>query len=474
MRVLLTAVLCPALLLVGCDPGDLGETFPVRSPASSPTSGTGPVIGLVGTMSGPDSWRGEDAFEGADLAVHVLNQSLGERDPRFDLVTLDDEGDPARAEELIGQLAESERTVGIVYAGPTETLGTIEEVLAASDVPLFVCYGDPYSARALTPHLFQMSTPLLWQARRIAPYLLRDRGYRRVGLLTGRDPDAVTARTSLTSALRALGGDGPLVARYEGDEDIASALESLLERKVEAVVFHGPARSFRLLLQEAKASDAEYLSTERARTSSVKGRKDRRKARRRVARPQIIAFDEALGTLGTATTGTVASDTYARGSHYLPVPSFKRFRKSFRAWWDAEPLGWERRSYEAARLIGWAAMRARGDEDLIGRLETLRGKRFGGLGITFGPDDHTSVDQTTVGLWVLPRSDLGIRERARLPEGMPWVPLGRGFSIDGDRTDVLPQDWRYLFRNPPPEDGPGPRITSGRFGVVTTKKDPIH
>lgn len=69
-------------------------------------------------MSGPDAWRGEDAFEGADLAIHILNRSLKEREPAFELVTLDDRGSAQTATELVRQLAGSDRTVGIVYAGP--------------------------------------------------------------------------------------------------------------------------------------------------------------------------------------------------------------------------------------------------------------------------------------------------------------------------------------------------------------------
>ena len=172
--------------------------------------------------------------------------------------------------------------------------------------------------------------------------------------------------------------------------------------------------------------------------------------------------------------GTVASDTYARGAHYLPIPSFRRFVTAFRGWWDSAPLGWERRAYEATRMIGWAARQGEEGEDLARVLEGMRGERLGGLDVTFGPDDHTSVDQTTVGLWVVPRRGARAAEVGRVPAAPPWVPLARGFSIDGQRTDVLPEDWRHLFTGSPPKNGPAPRISRSKFGVATPRRDPVH
>jgi hypothetical protein len=153
------------------------------------------------------------------------------------------------------------------------------------------------------------------------------------------------------------------------------------------------------------------------------------------------------------------------------VPSLRSFDRVFRAWWDADPTGWELRAYEAARMIGWAAERAEGGEDLAATLERVRRRRFGGLDVTLGPDDHTAVEQSTVGLWVVPRGDVAPPERGNR---LPWVPLARGFAIDGERTDVLSRDWRYLFRNPPPPQAPAPRFVKMRFAVTTKRSDPIH
>ncbi|HZK51853.1 MAG TPA: hypothetical protein VFD47_09855, partial [Actinomycetota bacterium] len=215
-----------------------------------------------------------------------------------------------------------------------------------------------------------------------------------------------------------------------------------------------------------------YTGTADARVASAPRAQRRRRSGTRYWRPQVMALDLAISdeTDQLIPVGMVASDTYARGVHYLPIPSFERFSASFEAWWAAIPTGWELRAYDSVQVIGWAAGNASEGDDLAEVLETLDGKRFGGLPVSFGPDDHTAVDEATIGLWTLPPIDPSAPDSPRLE----WVPLARGFSINGQRTTVLPEDWRYLFTDPPPRTAPPPRISTMTFGVTSSRRDPIR
>ncbi|HEX2056771.1 MAG TPA: ABC transporter substrate-binding protein [Actinomycetota bacterium] len=460
------ALVAASLVAAACDSGPSEDATPMRRPVSSPAGADTTIIGLVGTMTGPDAWRGEDAFEGADLAVHELNRG-DDREREYELVTLDDEGDPERAVDLVTQLALSERTVGIVYAGPPEALPSAEPALEEAGIPALLCYGDLYSARLLKPNLFQVSPPYLWQARRLAAYLYRDRRYTRVGLLVPRTLSGRTARRSFAAAARRF-GRRPVVATYaRGTATLRHQLLSLARRDVHAVVADGSPSQFATVQHELRVMGATYRTTRIARRPS-----------RRVWRPQLAGFALAMSARTVpdlAVPGTVATEDYARGAHYLPIPSFKAFRSAFEDWWGEAPLGWERRAYEAGRMIGWATARAVARETSVTEaLATLQRRRFGGLDIVFGPDDHTSVHQPYVGLWVVPRPGAAVRERDALPESLPWVPLARGFSIDGETTDVAARDWRYLFRSAPPRRAPAPKNRRWRFGVTTPRSDPVH
>jgi ABC-type branched-subunit amino acid transport system substrate-binding protein len=464
------------LLSVGCDSG--GEQNPrlLRTPLGRPTDTENLVIGLVGTMTGPDAWRGEDAYEGADLAVHELNAAIAPGTPVFRLVTLDDEGDPEEALSSVQRLTELETLVGVVYAGPPEVLPDAEDALAGRGVPALVLYGDPYSARRLTAHVFQMAPPVLWQSRRIVGYLSDDRRYERFGVLVRRSPEGTTAANSFRAAASFQPIDHPRVQRYDPGRP-ERALEALKRRRTEAVVVQGSPADFETVLAALGDMGAGYASTDGARIGSARSAIARTRRRFDWWAPQVLLLD--LGFSARSTTspppGTVVAESYARGAYYLPVPSFERFRVAFREWWAGKhPLGWQYRAYDATKAIGWAVERSDAGADIADTLERLHSKRFGSLDMTFGPDDHTAVDAGTIGLWVVPREGAEVRELDRRPDGLPWVPLARGFSIDGETLDIPSEDWAHLVRNAPPPAGPAPRFSRLRFGVRSGRSDPVH
>ena len=479
LRRITVMVAALTLVLTACDSG-----APPGGGASSPppdrglpTHSDALVVGLVGTMTGPESWRGEDAYEGADLAIHDLNESRGEDRRPFQLQTLDDRGDPESAVSMIRDLAELERTVGVIYAGPPEALPDAEAALASRGIPAILLYGDLYGAQELTAHTFQMGPSFLWEARRLASYISDDRGYRRVGALVEESPEGGTAQSALQSALRDLGVRRAKVVRYQPEEDDFSAvLEDLRQAHVEALVFHGSPPGLSHLTRSLSAMGASYRTTDGARIGSASRRVRTRRKGNDYWRPQVLAFNSVFSPRLQARPrpGTIVAATLARGVHYLPVPGYQEFRQGFVDWWNTNPTGWQFRAYDAARMIGWAAARATPNQDIARVLETMQNERFSATNITLGRDDHTAVDQSAVGLWVVPRGGIQVRERDIVPRNLPWVPLGRGFALDGRNTDVLPEYWRYLFRDPPPEQAPAPPFWKMRFGVKTGFDDPIH
>jgi ABC-type branched-subunit amino acid transport system substrate-binding protein len=476
MRMRLVAAAAATVVLVASCQGDEGgEAFPARSPASSPRGSETQVIALIGSSSGSESWRGDSAFRGADLAVHELNRLRESNEPAIELVTLDDGGDPAEATRLVIQQASSDRTLGIVYAGPPEALPPAEDALAEAGIPAILAFGDLYGARLLSRHLFQVSPSYVWEARRIVRYITQDRRYRTVGALTSQTLSGQTARRSLAEGLAGLGRNLAISLLHPLEGSVDDALDRLRRRRVEVIVVEGSPAQGREVLERLKAQGHAYSGTAQARIASAASA-SRRRANATQWRPQVIGFDGFLAPLpqpSIAPPGTIAVASLARGAHYLPVPSFEAFRAAYARWWDEEPLGWESRAYEAVRMIGWAASRSGEDDDIAFELESLRHHRFGGLDVTFDRDDHMAVDETTVGLWTIPRPGAA-PEASRLPEEFPWVPLGRGFSIDGRRTDLPPRDWRFLFRGAPRADGPPPPYRRARFGVTSPRSDPIH
>ena len=472
-----------ALALVAgmsCDFGESGEDPgpPRRTPLSTPTGENSRVIALVGTLSGRDAWRGEDALEGADMAVGLLNRGLGPTEQEFELITLDDRGKAERATRLINGFTTLDQAVGVVYAGPPEGLPPAEKALARAGIPALLLYGDLYGARELSSHVFQVGSSYVWGARRLVSYFLRDRAYEKIGMLAEDSFSGDASVAAVRDALDLYGGNELRVVTYSEDvKDFAPHLDRLEKARTEALVVQASPGVFEGVVRALIRRGAVYKTTDAARTASLpvkQARRLRKKKRERRWRPQLGGFDFAISPSSRPPPpGTVAAETYGRGAHYLPLPELDRFREQFEGWWDAEPQAWEQRAYEAVRALGWAVDGGAG-ADIAAALEKLRGRRFGSLDVTLGPDDHTFVGSTTVGLWVVPRPDLSIRGADDLPDSLPWVLLSRGFSIDGETTDILPQDWRHLFKNPPPPDGPAPEIDKLRYGVATPRRDPVH
>jgi ABC-type branched-subunit amino acid transport system substrate-binding protein len=422
-------------------------------------------------MTGPEAWRGEDAFEGADLAVHLLNAGADSSSERYQLVTLDDRGDPRRALDLVGQLTESDRTVGVVYAGPSSGFARLESLLAGAGIPGVLCFGDIQGREVPDRHLFQTTPPYRWQASEISSYLFRDRRYRKIGVLAGRTSSGELAvRAMLDSASRRR----VKVGRYEEAADIDRLLDRFRAARVEALVVDGSPQVFSATISALARKDAAYVSTSEARTVSGRARK-RLRRRKSPWRPQVVAFDSAISPFADTPgpPGTVAAESFARGAHYIPIPSLATFSSAFREWWGEEPLGWERRAFEATSLVGWADAHGSDGDDLAKVLEGLSGKRFGGLDVGFGPRDHVTLDREDLGLWVVPRPDEKLSEREALTRTMPWVPLDRAWSSRG-RTTAARRDWPYLF-------GPGtrkakrrPPIRRMQWGITSGRRDPLH
>jgi ABC-type branched-subunit amino acid transport system substrate-binding protein len=460
-----------ALTLGACQGAEPEQRFPLREPFASPTSRDTLVVGFVGTLSGPESWRGEDAFEGADLGVHELNRARPPDIAPFELVQLDDRGSAAVATELVKELAALGSIVGVIYAGPPEGLPPAEAALARAGIPAVLCYGDLHAASALSDHIFQASPPLEWQARIVARYLGTDRRYTRVGAVVERSPEGAAALAGLRRAV----GAGPLrltAARYgPGRGGLRGALARLRARHTEAVVIPGSPGRVSEALGLLSDMGAAYRTTAAARIASA----PRPVAARRRAtshwHPQPVGLDLAVSprTRG-APPGMVAPETYARAAHLVPIATLAGFARNFERWWGSLPAGWEQRAFDAARAIGWAAIRSGAEDDLAAVLEELKSHRLGGLPVSFSGTDHLAPEARTMGLWVVPATDVGPGQHAAAWRRFGWVPLARTFSRPGGATTILVRDRRALLRG-----GSAPPLYSDmRVAVTTSRRDPVH
>jgi hypothetical protein len=192
--------------------------------------------------------------------------------------------------------------------------------------------------------------------------------------------------------------------------------------------------------------------------------------------PQLVLPSDLLRTdLPALPPGTVAPGTYAWAPWARPIPRVREFRGSFEEAHGRRPVGAEQEGYDAVRLLVRALQKAdgRGGNRLVRALEGNRpkGPTFSALPLVLGPDDHTMTDETWVGLFAV----AGAEEEAEpWLEGIPWRPIIRTFTYDGERTVLHERDRRVFFPSWR-KNRPSPKFHRSRWGIATRAgRDPLH
>jgi ABC-type branched-subunit amino acid transport system substrate-binding protein len=336
------------------------------------------------------------------------------------------------------------RAAAVLVLGDAARIVSHRDAIQDQGRPVVLFGGDLYSARLLFREAFQTSPPVLWQARILARYATRDRGYHRVALLHEPGPEGRRARDAAVEAFARQGLDlDPVVASDEFGGPIRSAF-----RRADALMVVG----------------GRDLAT----TASVHaaGMDDP---------PQLFLPSEALATDldRSPPPGSVAVGPYTWAPWAEPIPRVRRFRARFEEAHDRLPAAAEQEGYDAIRVLADALEETdgRGGPALVRALEGFRpqGPVHSSLPVTLGPDEHVFSPELQLGLFAVSPED-----PEPWIEGIPWRPLIRTFTYDGRRTLFLERDRRIFF--PFWREGrPSPRFPRSRHGIVTrAEDDPLH
>lgn len=480
-RTLILLLVLLGVLASACQgAGNPGRGLTIREPIGSPSSDKSLVIGMVGTLSGSDAWRGGDAFEGANLGVSVANRASSRGSPRFELVTLDDHGNSDRAEALVRRLVSEPRVVGIVYAGPASGLVAARPALHRAGIPGIACFADLADSNELRPPLFQLSAPYSWEAQRLAHYAFTDRGYSKIGLIAEEGSEGSSAGSALRKWTEKIGGR-ITATRFGPNGDPDAALRRLRARGAEAVVFQGSPSEAARTIRTLHTMHAGYEGTSQARISGAGAISRLRRTAGGHWKPQLLGFDGLISPRAAgAPSGTIAAAPYNRNVEYIPLSQARRFEVGFERWWGDPPYGGQSVAFDAVRVI----QRAVSNEGVgsgsptpdragvAGAVDALSGVDSSGVSLSFSGHDRTGLDRASIGLWTVPgRHD---RYAGTPPARLDWVPLSRGFAGPGGRTRLPSFTWTKLFKRSALNGTRPPRVSDLRFGVATARTDPLH
>jgi ABC-type branched-subunit amino acid transport system substrate-binding protein len=372
---------------------------------------------VVASLTGRTSATDATILDGMRLAAE---------ESRVALDIVDDQGDAARVDDLLGQALPAGRPVLVV--GDAAAVAARRRDIEAAGIPVFLVGADLYTSRQLFRHAFQVSTPVLWEARVIARYLAVDRGIRAAVPVYGSQADA--ERRALKQAAREEGfGLLPAVAPDEAGTAGADAVISLADAPV-----------------AARVAEAAGAAPERPIVAlGVAG-----------LSPEVV---------GHVAAGDVAVAPYTWAGWAEPIARVHDFRERFRARFGRSPGGLEQEGYDAVLVLTDALEKSSGErgEALLRALESFRDEPYSALPVRLGPDDHTFIDDSQLGLFI---ADGPVAGEPWVTEPPYWRPLMRTFTSDGERTVILDIDKQVFF--PGWKDPrPSPKYRRSRYGITT-------
>jgi ABC-type branched-subunit amino acid transport system substrate-binding protein len=404
------------------------------------------VLSVVASVTGPTAASDRSYLDGIRLAEREANagRRVAGRDLRVEVS--DDRGDPQRARALLDGALQADVAAAVLVVGDGRPLVALRREVEAFGGPAVLLAGDLYSSRSLYRQVFQAGVPLVWQARAVARYLVRDRRYERVVLVTEKG-GAPGARAAFDAAMAEEGG------------------------RVARRLSVPPGGGARAVVSSARDADALVFLGGSATASRLS-----QALSRRPDPPQLVVSSEALSLRFAAVRprpGTVTPYPYTWAGWARPIPRVRAFRVRFRGSFGRLPVGHEQEGYDAVRTLvdGLRRTRGRGGPRLVRAVESLPWRPYSSLPVQLGPDDHVFLGEHEVGMFAVPAPD----ERSEPWVGpmAPWRPIMRTFTPDLERTGIPDRDRRVFFPRWR-KNRPGPRYWNSRYGIVTRPRDPLH
>ena len=404
---------------------------PERPPISIP---------VIATLSGPDGDLDESFLNGMTLARERINGSGGIGGRSLELpLDSDEDGDAAVTTERL-RAAVAGRPPAVLVAGPAEGVAAARDEIVRARTPVILLGGDLYTGQHLHRYAFQTSVPVRWQARVLAAYLFEDRGYRDVAMVTNASPTGEAAAAAVSDAFAEEERPPPRHVRVHRPRDAASEVDG-----ADAAVVLLPPHSL------GRALDA------------IAGLTDP---------PQLALPPEAVVTGPPShAPDTVLCTSYTWAGWADMLPRVHAFRAAYMSGWGEAPTGLEQEGYDAVMAVAEALKRTDGEggDALVRALEGFRDETYSSLPIRLGPDDHVFAEESHLGLFA-------VADPTGAPSGeafgqVPWRPVMRTFTTDGEKVNLLDRDKRIFFPFWRPKR-PTPKYWKSEYGIVTRRGEP--
>jgi ABC-type branched-subunit amino acid transport system substrate-binding protein len=364
---LVTKSLLAAMLAVACSASARAE--------DGVTSDT-IVFGQAAVLEGPASALGTGMRTGLNAAFEEANRKGGVNGRKLKLISVDDGYEPDKAIAATKKLIEEDKVFALVGPVGTPTSAAAQPIAAAAKVPFIGAFtGAAFLRNPKLENVINVRASYDAETEAWVAHLTDDLKIKKIAIFY---QDDAFGRAGLSGFKKAMDKRGMEIAA-EGTFErntvaVKSALLTLKRAEPEAVVMVGPYKPCAEFIKLARKTDFNPVFVNISFVGAVALAKELGADGNGVVVSQVVPFpwDQSMKVIADYTAALKAADPQAQ-------PEFVSLE-----------------GYLVGRLVAAALEKTGADVTREGLLKTIKATGsfdFGGLTMTFGPDDNEGLDK---------------------------------------------------------------------------------
>jgi branched-chain amino acid transport system substrate-binding protein len=341
-------------------------------------------IGALLSQTGTVAHAGQDAQKALQLAVDQINAKGGIKGRKVELLVENTNTEPEKAVSRGLKLTEGEKVLAII--GPdnsTTAFAAREQVAEPNKIVTISCTGSSPKLTAGNPRwFFRGATPAQYQTESLAAYLVKQKGLKRIAILT--DSGIMDQSDSFKDSLKGLGLEPVTIESFKtGQTNFNGPLLKIKPTNPEAIFFIGYVTEGVSAIKQARD-----LGIQAQFAGSIG-----------------IVYDEFIKIGGKTVEGVLASIGFTVANDAKQVQDFvAAFKKKYPG---SEPSHSAGQSYDQINLIFNAIQNSNltfddkkieQDRQMIRDYLEQRVKNYAGVTapITYSEKDHTAYKSVNV------------------------------------------------------------------------------
>lgn len=355
-----------ALVATGC-------SAPGSTQSNSGSKSGGVIkIAVVDAQSGQSSSLGAWELKGVKLAVNQANKAGGVDGRKIKLSVYDDQADPTTGTNLARKVS-SDRNIFVFGTAESAVTLAMAPILSSENIPMITSGTSPAIAQLHNPMVFLNSPSSTVFDQSLADYLLKDKGYKKIAMISNNGAYGQGEHDAFKAAL---GSTKPVADQIvtATQTDFSSALTSI----------------------RATNPDVLFIGAEEVESGLIAKQARQLGMKAVFAGSSPISTPLYVQTAGVANAaGSVAATPYF-GSNY--DAQTKKFAAAYKAAYGEEPELHGAKAYDGAEIV-LKALKSTNVATGQKLADAIRSTKYKGLVGQFAFDsDGLGVHETHIGI----------------------------------------------------------------------------